>query len=457
MGQKREENLMATRDISELITKFSIPAIISGLVGAIYNIVDQIFIGQYVGMLGNAATNIAFPITTISTSLALLLGVGTASNFSLALGRQQEEKANTIVGNGLSAISISGIILAIIFLVFLNPLLKVFGATPDVMPYALDYTRIIALGLPFFIFSNAGSHIIRADGDPNYAMFSILVGAILNIALDALFIITFKMGMKGAALATIIGQFVSSILVFLYFRKPKNVELTIDTFKIRGNNIKAISALGASACFNQLALTIFQITMNNSLAHYGALSKYGSEIPLAAVGVISKVYVIFISVVVGIAQGSQPIFGFNYGAEKYKRVEKTFVEALKRILIFSIICFIIFQLLPRPILKIFGGGNELYYEFGTKYFKTFMFMIFLNGIQPLAGNFFSAIDKARLGIFVSLTRQIIFLVPLIIILPRFLGIDGIMYAGPIADSISAILAIVLIRREFKSMEKIQEE
>ena len=262
-----------------------------------------------------------------------------------------------------------------------------------------------------------------------------------------------NMDMTGAALATIIGQIVSAILVILYLKGFKQGKLTKDILKPRIKVILKSAKLGISPCVNQLSFTLVQIVMNNTLSYYGALSIYGSDIPLAVIGIMTKVNVVFVSIIVGISQGCQPIFGFNYGAQNYDRVKSTFKKAALLVFCVGIIAFCTFQLFPRQIVSIFGtsGTNELYYEFAEKLFRTFLFCTFINGFQPLTGNFFTSIGKAKMGIFVSLTRQIIFLMPLILILPLFMGIDGVLYSAPIADIVTLALIIVFISREFKRM------
>lgn len=444
-------NPLGTEKISKLILKFAIPAIASGLVSALYNIVDQIFIGNTVGIYGNGATNVAFPLTTISTALALLLGIGGASNFNLCQGRGEAEKAGRMAANAISYLAISGIILGISVLLFLKPLLVFFGATDNVMPFALTYTMITAFGLPCLIFSTGASQLIRADGSPAYAMVCVMAGAVLNIGLDALFMLVFHMGMAGAALATVIGQVLSLLLVLVRLLRFKNVSLKREYFRPQMAYGKAIAGLGAAACFNQLAMTVVQIAMNNTLKYYGGLSHYGSDIPIACVGVISKVNVILIAFVVGIAQGCQPINGYNYGAKNYGRVKKTLKLAIISASVFAVAAFLSFQLFPREIVSIFGQGSEDYFEFAERYLRIFMMMTFLFGLQPVTANFFTSIGKAQKGIFMSLTKQILFLLPLIVIFPVFMGIDGVMYAGPIADSAAAILAVVFIVKEMRAM------
>lgn len=450
-----QDNPLATQRIGKLIAKFAIPAIISMLVSSLYNIVDQIFIGQGVGMLGNAATNIAFPISIICTATALLLGIGSASNYNLESGAGNSKRASQIVGTGLAMLIISGISIGIIVLVFLDPLLHLFGVTPDVLPFAQDYTGITAFGIPFLILTTGGNHLIRADRSPTYSMACMLTGAIINTILDPLFIFGFHWGIKGAAWATVIGQVISGFLVILYFLRFRKLELTADMLKPKGTMLKAIASLGLAACINQIAMAIVQITMNNTLRHYGASSIYGTDIPLACVGVISKVNMVFMAICIGISQGCQPIWGFNYGAGRFSRVRKTFVMAFKISLLVGIVFFLCFQFFPRQLVSVFGTGSEEYFHFAERYFRIFMLMTFINGIQPMSSGFFTSIGEARLGIVVSLTRQVIFLLPLILIFPLFMGIDGVMYAGPIADGAAAFVAIGFALRELKRMKQLE--
>ena len=452
-----QENPLATERIGKLIAKFAIPAIISMLVSSLYNIVDQIFIGQGVGMLGNAATNIAFPVSIICTATALLLGIGSASNYNLESGAGNSKKASQIVGTGLAVLIISGISIGIIVLVFLDPLLHLFGVTPDVLPFAQDYTGITAFGIPFLVLTTGGNHLIRADRSPTYSMACMLTGAIINTILDPLFIFGFHWGIKGAAWATVIGQVISGFLVILYFCKFRNLELTRDMLRPKGAMLKAIASLGLAACINQIAMAIVQITMNNTLRHYGASSIYGTDIPLACVGVISKVNMVFMAICIGISQGCQPIWGFNYGAGRFSRVRKTFVMAFKISLLVGIIFFLCFQFFPRQLVSVFGTGSEEYFHFAERYFRIFMLMTFINGIQPMSSGFFTSIGEARLGIVVSLTRQVIFLLPLILIFPLFMGIDGVMYAGPIADGAAAFVAIGFALRELRRMRQLESQ
>ena len=439
----------------KLLVGFAIPCIISMLVTSLYNIVDQIFIGQGVGLLGNAATNIAFPLSIACTAIALLLGIGSATNFSLQLGAGNEKRSAEYAGNGLCLMALFGTVLMAVTLLFLTPMLKFFGATTDVLPYAEAYTRITAIGFPFLIANTGMSKLILADGSPRYSMISMLIGAVVNTILDPVFIFVLNMGMTGAALATIIGQMISFCISLRYMFHFKTIRLTKDSFHVTGRHCRNIFMLGASACFNQIAMTVVQIVMNNTLAHYGAQSVYGGDIPLACSGIITKVNMIFMSFVIGISQGTQPVIGFNYGAKKYRRVSNTYLLALSAASVLSVIAFICFQVFPRQIISAFGNGSELYFQFSERYFRIYMFLTIINGIQPVTSNFFNSIGKSRLGVFMSLTRQILFLLPLIVIFPIFMGIDGVMYAGPIADGAAAVVCGYFTVRELRELKQLE--
>ena len=447
-----QDNPLGYEKESKLLVGFAIPCIISMLVTALYNIVDQIFIGQGVGMLGNAATNIAFPLSTSCTAISLLLGIGSATNFSLKLGAGEEKESAEYAGNGICLMAIFGIALFAVTTIFLTPMLKFFGATSEVLPYAQEYTRITAIGFPFLIANTGMSKLILADGSPRYSMTSMLVGAIVNTILDPIFIFGLHMGMRGAALATIIGQIVSFCISLRYMFHFKTIRLTKESFHMTGRHIENIFKFGASACFNQIAMTIVQIVLNNSLTYYGALSPYGKAIPLAACGIVMKTNAILLAVIIGISQGSQPIIGFNYGAKQYDRVRGVYKLAIQCNLVISLIGFLLFQLCPRQIISLFGTGDALYFEFAVKFMRIFLFMVLLNGVQLLSSNFFAAIGKPVKGMLLSLTRQVFFLIPLLFILPLFLGIDGIMYAGPVADAIAFLTSVFLISREMKKMK-----
>ena len=451
--QNTADNPLGYKSIPSLLRGFAIPSIIAMLVSSLYNIVDQIFIGQGVGYLGNAATNVAYPLTTICLAIALLIGIGSASRFSLHLGAGEKDIAQRVVGNGICMMVVFGVIYALLVEIFMQPLLTAFGATPDVMPYAETYSRIVALGMPFLIVTNGMSNLARADGSPKYSMVCMLIGAVINTILDPVFIFIFHLGVAGAAWATIIGQFFSFIFALLYIRKFKNITLTRKDIGLSAKECLQTASLGMSNSLNQVAITFVQIVLNNSLTYYGAMSVYGKEIPLAACGIVMKTNAILLAVIIGISQGSQPIIGFNYGARQYDRVRKTYKLAITANLCISAIGFILFQFFPYQIISLFGTGDAAYFEFSVRFMRIFLFMVIFNGVQLISSNFFAAIGKPLKGLLLSMTRQVIFLIPLVLILPLFFGLDGILFAGPAADSIAFIVTFCLIAREMKKMKQ----
>lgn len=453
---KPSENPLGSEPVSSLLRRFAIPSVIAMLVSALYNMVDQLFIGHSIGVLGNAATNVAFPLSMVCTSIGLLCGIGGAANFNLCMGRREPEHAKSYVGSAISMLAILGVILCVAVQLFLRPMMLLFGATPDVIDYACTYTRITSSGFPFLIVTIGGSNLIRADGSPKFSMLCNLVGAIVNTILDPLFIFVFHMGMAGAALATITGQILSFALVVLYLRGFKTLPLSLSDLKPNMVCWARIAALGATPAFNQVAMMVVQIVMNNTLTYYGSNSVYGSDIPLACAGIISKVNMLFFSFVIGISQGLQPIVSFNFGAQKYDRVKDAYKKAVFAATAISIVAFLCFQFFPRQIIGIFGSGSEEYLHFAERYFRIFLFFTFLNGIQPVSSNFFTSIGAPKKGIFLSLTRQIIFLLPLLLIFPYLFGIDGVMYTAPIADLAAASVSIVMVVREFKIMAELQK-
>ncbi len=446
-------NPLGYEKIPKLLKSFAIPSIIAMIVSSLYNIVDQIFIGQGVGYLGNAATNVAYPLTTICLAIALLIGIGGSSRFSLRLGAGQKDKAAKVAGTAISMMFVFGIIYAILIELFLGILLKAFGATTDVMPYAASYTRITAVGMPLLVVINGMSNLARADGSPKYSMTCMLVGAIVNTILDPIFIFVFKMGVAGAAIATVIGQIFSFVMAVKYIKHFKHINLTKECFGLRFKECIKIASLGMSNSLNQVALTFVQIVLNNSLTYYGAQSIYGTDIPLAACGIVMKTNAILIAVIIGLSQGSQPIVGFNYGAEKYDRVISVYKLAITCNLVISFIGFIAFQFFPSQIISIFGSGDALYYEFAVKFMRIFLFMVILNGVQILSSNFFAAIGKPVKGLILSMTRQVIFLIPLLIILPLFFGLNGILFSAPIADIIAFITTTIVVTKELNIIRK----
>ena len=456
MAEKVKENPLGEAPVSGLMVKFAVPSIMAMLVGALYNIVDQLFIGQAVGTLGNAATNIAFPLSTSCIALALLFGIGGASCFNLSMGRGEKDKAPYFAGNSLVMLTLSGIVLCAVSQLFLTPMLKLFGSPADVLPYAEEYVRVTAWGFPFLILSTGGGHIIRADGSPGMTMVINIAGAVINTVLDAIFVLYLDMGMAGAAYATIIGQIVSAAIVIFYVFRFKTVKLTAEHFAIKAKYVQKIMSIGMASCFNQLAIMVVQIVLNNLLRKYGAVSEYGESIPIACAGIVMKVNQVMFSIVIGIGQGTQPIESYNYGARKYSRVRQAYKMAVIAGAAVSIVAFIFFQLMPRQIIALFGTGSESYFKFGVRFFRIFLFFTWLVCLQPITATFFTSIGKPVKGIFLSLTRQILFFLPILLILSYIFGIEGIIYTGPIADALSSVTAILMAFYEFKDMKRLEQ-
>ena len=449
----KEQNPLGYKPVSKLLASLAIPAVVANLVNALYNIVDQIFIGQGVGYLGNAATNIAFPIVTICLAIGLMIGVGSAANFNLELGRKNPDKAKHVAGTAASLLVIIGVLLCIIILIFLKPMMIAFGATDNILDYAMEYTGITSFGVPFLLFSIGANPLVRADGSPKYSMMSIIIGAVLNTILDPIFMFVFGMGIAGAAWATVISQIISALVLALYFPKFKTVKFEWKDFIPQFSAMKIIVSLGISSFIFQFSTMIIQITTNNLLKIYGESSIYGSDIPIAVAGIVAKINVIFIAVAIGIVQGAQPIFSYNYGAKNYGRVRQTMRLLLKVTITISSLIFVVFQVFPVQMISLFGSGSDLYFQFGVKYMRVFLFFMFINGVQIGASTFFPSIGKAVKGVIISLMKQIAVLLPLLIILPKFMGVDGIMFATPVTDFISFIVAVVFLVYEFKKMPR----
>lgn len=449
---EKEENILGQEKIGKLIRKFSIPCIISLLVNSLYNIVDQIFIGWGVGYIGNGATNIVFPLTIICLSFALMYGDGSSAYLSLKLGEKKKEEAAKGVGNGIILSVISSIIFFIISLIFLPQILNIFGCTDALRDYAIKYGRIISIGLPFMVIGTTLNSIIRADGNPKYAMTSMVLGAVLNTILDPIFIFVLKMGVEGAAIATILSQFVTFLLNVLYIKKFKSIKISRDTLKIKLSIAKRVSILGISSFITQMSFVFVMATENNLLGKYGGESKFGSEVPITVIGIVMKISQILNSIIIGIAAGAQPIFGYNYGAKKFDRVKTTLKIVLGVSVIISTFAFILFQTIPDKLISLFGSGDENYMEFACLAFKTYLLLTICNGVQMPTGIFFQAIGKSIKSAVLSLSRQIVFLIPAMIVLSSAYGIMGILYAGPVADGAAFVIAILLLFLEIKLLK-----
>lgn len=443
----------ATEPIGRLIVKFAVPSVIALLVNSLYNIVDQIFIGWGVGYLGNGATNIVFPITIIALALSMMIGNGGAAYLSLKMGEGEVETAKKGVGNAVTLVTIVSILLAVIFLVWIDPILTLFGATDVLRPFALEYGFIIGTGLPFMMISAAINSMIRADGSPKYAMLSMVIGAIINVILDPVFIFVFQMGVKGAAIATIIGQVASFVVSVLYMPHFKSVQLNKSSFAPCAKVSVNIVIFGLSSFITQFAITIVMALTNNLLAKYGAQSVYGAEIPLTATGIVMKVNQIMIAILLGIATGTQPIIGYNYGAKSYHRVKKALEISLIASEIVSVAAFLIFQFAPMSVVSLFGSEEGLYNEFAVKAFRIFLMLCPLTGFQTIAAVYLQAVGKPVKSAILSLARQIIFFVPTALILPIFLGVEGVLWTGPVADGLAFLLSLAFLLYERNHLKR----
>lgn len=443
----------ATEPIGRLIVKFAVPSVIALLVNSLYNIVDQIFIGWGVGYLGNGATNIVFPITIIALALSMMIGNGGAAYLSLKMGEGEVETAKKGVGNAVTLVTIVSILLAVIFLVWIDPILTLFGATDVLRPFALEYGFIIGAGLPFMMISAAINSMIRADGSPKYAMLSMVIGAIINVILDPVFIFVFQMGVKGAVIATIIGQVASFVVSVLYMPHFKSVQLHKSSFAPCAKVSVNIVIFGLSSFITQFAITIVMALTNNLLAKYGAQSVYGAEIPLTATGIVMKVNQIMIAILLGIATGTQPIIGYNYGAKSYHRVKKALEISLIASEIVSVAAFLIFQFAPMSVVSLFGSEEGLYNEFAVKAFRIFLILCPLTGFQTIAAVYLQAVGKPVKSAILSLARQIIFFVPTALILPIFLGVEGVLWTGPVADGLAFLLSLAFLLYERNHLKR----
>ena len=437
--------------VGKLMLKFSIPCIISLLVSALYNIVDQIFIGRGVGYLGNGATNVVFPITIIALSIALLVGDGCAAYLSICQGRRDQEGSHKSVGNAVVIIILLSIILTILFALFRENILWAFGATENNIEYAREYFIYIVIGIPFFMFANSMNSVIRADGSPQFAMLSTFVGCIINVILDPIAIFVLHWGMMGAALATIIGQIVSALLALYYLFNTKSFKFKNTSFKLSKKILSRVLPLGISSFLTQVAIVIIMAVMNNVLVIYGANSKYGADIPLTVVGIVMKVFQIVVSIVIGIAAGSQPVVGYNYGAGLNGRVRKIFKTMIIAEFIVGLVSMICFEVFPLEIISIFGSEEGLYNEFAVLAFRIYLSTIIFCCIQKSTSVFLQSLGKPVLSMGLSLLRDFVLSVPLVLILPRIGGLTAVLYSAPIADIISFIVVILISIHIFKHL------
>ena len=444
---------LAEEKIGTLMLKFSVPCIMSLMVSSLYNIVDQIFIGRGVGYLGNGATNVVFPITIIALALALLIGDACAAFLSLSLGKGDVESAHKSVGNAvLLSVGVS-VLLVALFLVGQETILQAFGATENNIEYAREYFFIIVLGIPFYVFTNAMNSIIRADGSPAFAMFSTLAGCIINVIFDPITIFVLHWGMRGAAIATVAGQAVTAVLAAGYLFHTKSFKLKKSSFTLSPKLMGAYLPLGISSFLTQISIVVIMAVMNNTLVHYGAQSEYGADIPMTVVGIVMKVFQIVIALVIGIAAGSQPIVGYNYGAGHKHRVKEIYSTMLKAELAVGILSMAAFELFPRQIIGIFGSESELYNQFAVLAFRIYLGTIVLCCVQKSTSVFLQALGCPVMSLSLSLLRDFIVSVPAILILPLFGGVEAVLWSAPIADGVSIVVTAAMMCHVWKHQLK----
>lgn len=452
-----QENSLATGQIGRLIARFAIPSVIAMVVNSLYNIVDQIFIGQGIGYLGNGATNVVFLITLITLSLSLLFGDGAAAFFSLRLGEGKKDLAAKGVGSMALALCALSLLCLGACALFLQPILRLFGATDQIMPLAYDYGRIIIIGLPFIMLSTALNAVIRADGSPKFAMASMISGAAVNLLLDPLLIFSFGWGIQGAAVATVTGQAVSFSLSVSYLPRMKQVRLTRKSFSISFPVTGRIMALGSSSFIDQISFALVMAVNNNLIVHYGAQSAYGSEIPLTSFGIAMKVQQILFAVVLGISVGMQPVTGFNYGAQNYARVKKACRVAIGCASTACLAGTIVFLCLPGPLMQLFGSPDStLFTAFSEKFFRTYFLLVIFLGFQTVMGIFFQSIGRPLRAAVISVSYQIVFRIGCAVLLSALWGLDGVLWSGPLADLLTFLLAVPLglsVLKEMKEAER----
>lgn len=446
-------NPLATEPISHLIRKYSIPTALTLMVNYLYNIADQIFVGQGVGITGMAATNVAFPLTIVTTALALMLGDGCSANLNLSLGRGEQDTADRTISHAVTLLVSTGVLLALFGSIFAPQIVRAFGATDTAFSAALDYTRIIVFGLPFLLFCTSFTSIIRADGNPAYSMRCMILGAIINLVLDPLFIFGFHAGVKGAAVATVIGQVVSGCCFLAYLPRLKS-------FHIKKNHLKPTAALtgrilklGFPSFLTQIMTALVQVTMNNLMKTCGAASVYGSDIALSVYGASMKVYQIAHAMFVGVSSATQPINGFNYGAKNYGRVRETYRLASRIALLVSIGWFAVYQVFPTYIGRLFVSGEPLYLAACQHFFRLYMMAFFVYGIHMATSAFFQGIGQPTKALIIPLVRQGIVLIPLALLLSARFGLDGALLAVPVADLTSFVISVVLVKGEFSRWRK----
>ena len=461
MEENRQIQTLGQERISKLLVKFSVPCVMGLLISAFYNIIDQIFVGNSeLGYWGNAATGVSFPVICIANAFAWCIGDGAASFLSICAGRGDAEQAHKCVGTGITVTTAISVVLTVVGLLFAQPLMALFGASERTLDMAVEYFRIVVAFFPVYLLMNVMNSMIRADGSPAYAMLAMLAGAVINIALDPLFIYVCKWGIAGAAWATVIGQSASFAVCACYFRKPKTFRLQKDSFLPDRGVLGNVISLGGATFITQLAIVAVSLVSNVTLAHYGALSQYGQDIPISVFSIQTKVYTVVCNIVTGVVLGGQPVFGYNYGAGNMHRVRQAYRLVLRVTLIVGICAVLLFELWPQGVIGIFGSGDALYREFAVKTFRIYLSLTVVTCLVKMTAVFFQSIGKAAHAMIASLVRDIVCFVPLVLLLPAMMeksqpgsGINGILYAAPISDAVALVVIIGLTVSFFRKTDK----
>ena len=460
--EQTNQNFLSDEKIGKLMQKYAIPCIISLLVGALYNIVDQIFIANadYLGSYGNAANTVVFPLTVIALAIAVMIGDGCCAFVSLSLGRHKTDDAMKSRGNSVILSIISSVALMIIYLVFSEQIIAMFGGTVNAETYkhSQEYFFWISLGIPFYMFGQAMNPVIRADGSPKFAMVSTLCGAVANIILDPIFIFIFRWGMMGAAVATVIGQIITAVLAIWYLCHTKTIKLSKNDFVLKAKIVKHTLILGICSFLSQISLVAAMAAINNMIRKYSATDViFGQEqyaqIPMAVVGIVMKFFQIVISVVVGMAAGCIPIVGFNMGAKLNERVKQRFTRLLMWEAIVGAVALIIVEFFPIQLIGIFGASNEsVYYtDFAVKAFRIYLSMMIFACVNKAAFIFLQAMGKAVASTMLSMVREIVFGVGFALILPVFFGLDGVLYSMPVSDVLTAVISAIVIAMTYRQL------
>lgn len=437
--------------VSSLLWKFSIPAIIGMLVNALYNVVDRIFIGQGVGADALAGITVSFPLMIVLMAFGMLIGIGGTSLISIRLGEQKKDEAERILGNALVMLIIISLALSILGLIFMNRLLVIFGASDITLPYAQEYLRIILFGAVFQAIGFGLNNMIRADGSPKVAMLTMLIGAILNTLLDPLFIFVFKMGIAGAAWATIISQTVSAIWVLIYFLGGKSMlKIHRHNLRLQRKIVLSIMAIGVAPFSMQIVASVLNVIMNNSLV------QYGGDLAISTMGIINSIAMLIMMPIFGINQGAQPIIGYNYGAKQFDRVKLALRYAITAATAIVVVGFVVAKLFPAQLIMLFNRDPQLV-AMGSRAISIFLTMLPIIGFQIVGANYFQAVGKPKAAMFLSLSRQVVFLIPALLILPRFFGLDGVFMAGPTGDFLSSLVTGLWLWREIRHLSQKHEE